>query len=95
MASNSPQKVKATLIELRSIYGPIRWRIPEHIISIFHSYAYFHRYPDQKKANEIIERGEKAMERKNYEELKTIINQLHHLLPPDEKKIDMIGTGIG
>jgi molecular chaperone DnaK len=43
-----------------------------------------------------MEIGEKALERKNYEELKVAVNQLYQLMPDTKKKDDqMKGTGIG
>lgn len=97
MAANSVIRVRDAVKDYSRLGGPIQWRIPERLVGIFYWLATTRKdeLRDQRKAEQFIEMGEKAVERKNYEELRVVINNLVQLLPPDKQHIDMKGTGIG
>lgn len=93
---------KRAISVLTDKLGNLRWKIsqkePVVIISIFHHYADLkeRNYPDEEKAKKLVELGEKALERKNYDEVLSIVYRLYALLPPEEKDDFKIkGTGIG
>lgn len=97
VATSSPLRVREYHDEISRFGGPIQWRSQEHIIGLFHYYAYEREdHSDPKRAKQISELGEKALERKNYDEVRVCIRQLRALLPDDEEKPkDLKGTGIG
>ncbi|TND09821.1 MAG: molecular chaperone DnaK [Bacteroidetes bacterium] len=97
MSANSVIRVRDAVKDYSRLGGPIQWRIPEKLVGIFYWLATTRKdeLRDQTKADRYIEMGDKAIERKNYEELRVVINNLVQLLPPDKQFIDMKGTGIG
>ena len=95
MASNSAIRVKNATDAFWKLIWPIRWRTPEHLIRLFYYFAMHRNYPDQKEADEWVKKGQGAIAAKNYDELRTVIDSLHALLPPEQKSFDLIGTGIG
>lgn len=96
MASDSALMIESVTKQIEKIASHIRWRTPEHIIRIYYHYASLdEEYTDPEKARKLKEKGDQALERKNYEELKVIINQLYSLLPlQEQKRVDIKGTGI-
>jgi molecular chaperone DnaK len=96
MASDSALMIESVTKRMEKIVSHIRWRTPEHIIRIYYYYANLDdEYTDPLKARKLKEKGDQALERKNYEELKVIINQLYSLLPPQEQeRVNIKGTGI-
>jgi molecular chaperone DnaK len=98
LASQSSYTIKAKIEELRQLSWEIRRNQNEVWINLFYYYSTqpIQDYKDQKKAKQFIEIGEKALDRKNYDELKVATNNLYNLLPDskrDEARIK--GTGIG
>lgn len=96
MASENVMMIQAVTARMQKLIGAIRWRVPEHIIQIYYYYASLDgQYTDPVKARKAKDKGDQALERKNYEELKVVINQLYSLLPPQEQENAKIkGTGI-
>jgi molecular chaperone DnaK len=97
LATNSRLKIQEVINQLYELRGRIYWKSPEYIVSLFYYYVdKREEYRDKKQADAIIEQGEAAIEKGNYERVKSCINQLYNLLPPKIKKIiDQGGTGIG
>lgn len=97
LATNSRLKIQEVINQLHELRGRIYWKSPEYIVSLFYYYVdKREEYRDKKQADTIIEQGEAAIEKGNYERVKSCINQLYSLLPPKIKKIiDQGGTGIG
>lgn len=96
MAGNNAVRVKEAYQSFWKIAGPIRWRTPDLLVELFHWFSFgSHNFTDPKRAQALIEKGDQAVANKNYEELRSIINHLDDLLPPENKKFDLIGTGIG
>ena len=96
LAMNSPFVLDSLVDKIQSLVSPIRWRIPEHVINIYYHYARLdEEYQDRQQAARLKERGDQALARKNYDELKVVISELYQLLPAREQdKIEMKGTGI-
>jgi molecular chaperone DnaK len=98
LASNNKQMIALQTSKL----GDLRWQLqqkdPYVVIMIFHHYADLssNNYNNEEQAKRLIEMGEKALERKNYEELLSVCYRLHSLLPPEKKdEFSIKGTGIG
>ncbi|MGB0982603.1 MAG: Hsp70 family protein [Saprospiraceae bacterium] len=97
LATNSRLKIQEVINQLSELRGRIYWKSPEYLISVFYYYMdKREEYKDKKRADAIIKQGEEAIEKGNYDRVKSCINQLYALLPPKIKKIiDQGGTGIG
>lgn len=94
IASGNVHLINRKCDELNHLRFSIQWDQPQYVILVFYHYKSL-SYPDQNKANQIINDGESALARKNYDELRSVINILHNLLPDNEKPRNMKGTGIG
>lgn len=94
ITSGNVYLIKKKHNDLQQLRFSIQWEQPEYVILVFYHYKSL-SYPDQSKANQTISDGENALARKNYDELRSIINILHNYLPDKEKPQDMKGTGIG
>lgn len=89
-------RVKAD--ELESMNNQIGWESNENVVGIFFYYKHFHMdaYTDRKRAKQLIEAGDTAVDKNRIEEVKSILHQLHALLPPDLKNdVTIQGTGLG
>jgi molecular chaperone DnaK len=86
--------IKEAIDKLEKLSYDIEWNRPDYIIALFYHYQMREDYEDEVKAKYYKKAGEKALTRKNYEEIKVIIQGLYNLLPP-EKKEKLNGTGIG
>ncbi|MDB5246124.1 MAG: Heat shock protein 70 [Segetibacter sp.] len=98
LTSQSYYSIEAKKQEIRKLAWEVQ-RNQDHVwIALFYYYSArpLQDYKDQKQAKQYIEIGEKAMERKNYEELKVATNTLYNLLPDEKRDRERIkGTGIG
>jgi molecular chaperone DnaK len=98
LATNNKRAIAVLTDKLKNLRWKISQKDPVTIITLFHYYADMkeNKYPDEAKAKQLIELGEKALERRNYDELLSVIYRLYSLLPPDHKDDFKIkGTGIG
>jgi molecular chaperone DnaK len=96
LATNNKRAITALKEKFLQLSWKISQKDPTYIISLFHYYAEVDTYPDKQKSKNLVELGEKALERKNYDELLAIIYRLYELLPPDHQDDFKIkGTGIG
>lgn len=98
LATNSPLIIQNALQKIWDLTTPIRWRTPQHVISMYYHYSSLDdAYTDKDKAEKLKVRGNEALGRANYDELRVVINQLYSLLPPrEQEKANAIkGTGIG
>ena len=94
LASNNISIIKRKAEELDNLAWAMKKKDPQYIISLYHYYSH-QDYPDRKKAQLFIEQGEKALDRKNYDELLSVIYSLYALLPPEIKEQEQIrGTGL-
>ncbi len=84
--------------ELRQLSWEVRKKDPSVLMGAFHYYATqpMGDFRDQHQAKKFIEIGEKAIERKNYDELYVALMQLYIIHPDsDRRKNPFSGTGIG
>lgn len=98
LGTNSPLIIQAALQKIWELTTPIRWRTPQHVISMYYHYSSLDdEYTDKDKAEKLKIRGNDALGRANYDELRVVINQLYALLPPreQERANAVKGTGIG
>jgi molecular chaperone DnaK len=103
LASNNRGLIQNKTNELKNLAWQIRQDAPETWIASYHWYATYLDYPTENKAKvqQFLQLGERALERKNYEELKSVVYHLYDLLPEKEKNKkktgeDRIkGTGLG
>lgn len=97
MASNSTVRVKEAVSDFGRLGGGIQWRTPDSLVNIFYNLSISRKSEmrDQEMADQLIAAGSRAIENKNYDELRVIIHRMAQLLPEDEQKFDMNGTGIG
>ncbi len=98
LASNSMYSIQAKIKELEDLVWEVRRNKPYVIANTYHYYATkpIEEFKDQKKAQQFIQIGDKALERQNYEEVWVAINGLYYLLPDKIKDSERIkGTGIG
>ncbi|PHR36675.1 MAG: hypothetical protein COA38_01225 [Fluviicola sp.] len=89
-------RVKAD--ELSTLNHDIGWESGENVANIFFYYkhVYLEKYLDRKKAEKLIEAGDEAIDKDRMSEVKSILHQLHGLLPKEEKeKVTIQGTGLG
>ncbi len=96
--SGSSFVLRNKIDELRQLSWEVRKKDPSVLMGAFHYYATLPagEYRDQRQAKKYIEIGEKAIDRKNYEELYVALMQLYMLHPDSErKKNPFSGTGIG
>lgn len=98
LATNSIPIIEAENDKLWKLIGAVRWRVPEELVWLYHYYSsQYGAYSNQERADELIKRGEKALDRQNYNELRVIIDGLYALLPPDDVRrtqAPIRGTGL-
>jgi molecular chaperone DnaK len=96
LASNTASLIKSKIREMQDLSWKVEQNDPVYLSHLFHHYASLEDYPDKKKAKNYIDIGEKALERKNYDELKSAIYGLYALLPEEKRTEERIkGTGLG
>ncbi len=96
LASNNGNLIKSKEKELYQLAWTINQNDPVFIINLFHYYQFLDDYLDERKAKHYISLGEKALERQNYQELKSILYQLDALRPDEKRAEEKIkGTGLG
>jgi molecular chaperone DnaK len=96
LASNNSALIKSKEKELYQLAWTINQNDPSFIISLFHHFQFLDDYLDPQKAKQYIALGEKALERQNYQELKSILYQLDSLRPDHKRAEEKIkGTGLG
>lgn len=89
-------RVKAD--ELSSLNHEIGWESNESVANIFFFYKHVHfeNYTDRKKAQQLIDAGDLAIDKDRIMEVKSILHQLHALLPKELKDdVTIQGTGLG
>ncbi|MEN9613078.1 MAG: hypothetical protein RLZZ628_3892, partial [Bacteroidota bacterium] len=103
LASNNRALIQSKTKALQNLAWQIRQDAPETWIASYHWYVTYPDYPaeNKQKVQQFLQLGERALERKNYEELKSVVYHLYELLPEKEKNKkktgeDRIkGTGLG
>ncbi|MEM7370424.1 MAG: Hsp70 family protein [Bacteroidota bacterium] len=98
LATNSSLKIREYMDQMLRLSWRIRWNNTKFLRGFFQSLVFglYGPFTDPNKAEEIIERGRKAMEEQNDDKLRICINQLCELLPPGkQKQVGFGGTGIG
>jgi molecular chaperone DnaK len=103
LASNNRALIQSKTNELQNLSWQIRQDAPETWIASYHWYTTYPDYPaeNKQKVQQFLQLGAQALERKNYEELKSVVYHLYDLLPEKEKNKkktgeDRIkGTGLG
>jgi molecular chaperone DnaK len=101
LASGSKIAIEDLTEKLNSLRHRLDWKTPHYVISLFYYYSsILDKYIDKARAKSLIEKGEKALERQNYDEVRVVIVNLFNLLPEENKGKEMRdsgfhGTGIG
>jgi molecular chaperone DnaK len=100
IASESVFLIEAKTKQLRIILNDVLLASTDFLISLYYDLANRSKddFTDKQRAIGYIEQGEKALERKNYSELKVINLNLLHLLPNKSEYTHLKnfkGTGIG
>lgn len=98
LATDNKRAISVLTEKLRNLRWKISQKEPYMVIMLFHHYADLkeRNYLNEEKAKQLIALGEKALERKNYDEVLSVVYQLYAILPPEEKDDFRIkGTGIG
>jgi molecular chaperone DnaK len=100
LATNNQRAIKNLISQLESLSWKINQKNPSYLIFLFFYYKDIEGrgYKDIAKAKQYVDNGEKALERKNYDELLVAIYSLYHLLPPEAKakeEYKIKGTGLG
>lgn len=96
LASNNKTIIKLKTKELNDLAWKISQKDPTRVAGLFHFYS-FKSYPDEKQqeAKRLINMGEKALERQNYDEVLAVVYALYALLPQEKKTEDRAkGTGL-
>ncbi|MEL6626043.1 MAG: Hsp70 family protein [Bacteroidota bacterium] len=97
LATNSSLKIQEFTDQIRRLNFRIRWRSSSYIREFFMALVYgrFGDFIRPNEAQQLITRGYEALENKNDQQLRVIINQLIELLPPSQRgNINFGGTGI-
>jgi molecular chaperone DnaK len=96
LAANNIALIQSKIDDLRRLAWQVNQNNPVYLSGLFHYFATLDDYTDRRKAQSYIELGEKALQRQNYQELKSVLYSLDALLP-DEKRDEerMKGTGLG
>lgn len=97
LATNNYRAIKNLIDRLNNLQWQLNQKDPNYLIRVFYYYSDIRNrpYKNLKKAKNFVEKGEKALERKNYDELLVVIHSLHELLPEEEKHDEQIkGTGL-
>ncbi len=86
LAGDDVATVKSKIKELETLAWQIKQRDPHFLASVFHYYSMLpdNDYNEPSKANQLKEMGERALGRQNYDELLTIIYNLHHIYPQEK-----------
>jgi molecular chaperone DnaK len=98
LSAGSSFVLKNKIEEFRQLSWEVRKKDPGILLGAFHYYASQSPgdFKDSRQAKKYIEGGEKAIERKNYDELYVMLMQLYILHPDsDRKQSPFSGTGIG
>jgi molecular chaperone DnaK len=97
MKSDMVHFVRVKADELQSLNHEIGWESNEHVERLFFHYKHWliQEYTDQKRAKQLIEAGDEALDKGRLNEVKSILNQLHALLPKELKEQTIQGTGLG
>ena len=100
LATNNQRAIKNLIDQFQTLTWKINQKNPTYLIFLFFYYKDIEnrKYKDVAAAKRIVDNGEKALERKNYDELLVAIYSLYNLLPPEEKakeEYKIKGTGLG
>ncbi len=82
LESNEKSIIKRKTQEIERLDREIYFKKDENYANIYYYYKFMdlNAYSDTKKAEQLIEKGDEAMEKGNYKEVKFIINSLYNLL---------------
>lgn len=98
MRSNHAHFARVKADELQTLSNEIGWESDAHVENIFFYYKHARadEYRDKKRAKQLIQAGDEAIDKGRMREVKSILHQLHALLPPDSSDRTTIqGTGLG
>jgi molecular chaperone DnaK len=97
MRTNQYHFIRTKANEMNSLRREIGWQVPEVVFDIFYSYKFIdlHEYSDPKRAQRLIDSADAAIERNSVIEVKSILGELHSMLPDSSKEnINIKGTGL-
>ncbi len=97
LAGQSVYTLKSKVREFRRLSWELRRRDPVALISSFMYYNGLQEsaYRDPGKAQQLLEQGEHAIERQNYDELTAVLQQVAALEIDNEQRESFNGTGLG
>ncbi len=96
LAENNIALIKGKIDDMQRLAWQVNQNNPMYLSNIFHHFSMLDSYSDPSKAQSFIKMGEKALDRQNYQELKSILYSLDALLPDDKRNEERIkGTGLG
>jgi len=84
--SGNKYLIRSKIKELDELYSAIIHSSDENFISYFLGLKYATEYSNQKKANRLINEGDKALEKQDYKTLRYIVYSLYAMLPDIEKE---------
>ncbi len=78
LASGNNSKVKLLKKKYSNFHYKVKWKDPAFVKHIFYIYAWIpqEKYKDPKQAEQLIKRGEKAVENEKIDELRAVISSL-------------------
>ncbi|MFT5779989.1 MAG: molecular chaperone DnaK [Crocinitomicaceae bacterium] len=97
MRTNQYHFIRTKANEINLLRREMSWQVPAVVYDIFYSYKFtdIHEYNDPKRAQQLIDSGDSAVERDNVVEVKSILSQLNSMLPESSKdKNNIKGTGL-
>ncbi|MCU0431208.1 MAG: Hsp70 family protein [Cytophagaceae bacterium] len=81
LSSGSKFAIEGLTDKLQQMRHRLDWKTPEYIIFLYYHFSGFEgSYSNESKAKDLILKGEKALERQNYDELRVVVIQLSHLV---------------
>ena len=97
LASNSPVVIQGVIDRINHLHSQIMWRSPQYLKEIFYDLAEerYGRYKNAEQADALIQSGKQAIAQEQYNNLRTCINRLWELLPPQAKSQINFNKGTG
>lgn len=82
LESNEKSIIKRKTKELDMLYRDIYYKKDDSYVGVYYHYKYLSpgEYSDQRKLNQLIEAGDRAVENENYKEIKHIVQAMYELL---------------
>ncbi|MEM6765672.1 MAG: Hsp70 family protein [Bacteroidota bacterium] len=97
LASNSPLIIQGAIDRINHLHSQIMWRSPQYLKEIFYDLAEerYGKYKHPQQAEALIQSGKQAIAQEQYNHLRSCINRLWELLPPQVKTQINFNKGTG